>query len=168
MSWQQTLICKTEGTRDDRARHFRLSMDRALAEWLLTLRRAMEAARTYLGSGNRLFCIEVFAPHGNWGTVPGYEPDPEHDWVCANPDTVIVSKGDVELRTVKATPNGVQFSAAWRNDDAGIYFETPELPWDKVVAYCGHRGHEQPHGICPGADVDYETNNSRRDEDQED
>ncbi len=157
MSWQQVLVCQAHGPDDDRPDHFRLAVDRALAEWLLKLRHARQVAATYLGRESPVSCLEVSAYHGTWGRVPGYylgDNGDDSPWHAVPADTPITPTSEsVDLNTVKATSRGVSFSAAWKNDDFGRYFETPEPTWDQVVALCGHRGDDPPAGIVPAAEI---------------
>lgn len=149
--WDLVLVVRTTDTRDDGPRHFLTHMTQEEAEYLLTLRAAFNAAG--MAAGTEPYCVEFMRGHGYWGSVAGYEADRAGAWAVAHPETRINLPESVELESIKVTGTGLVFSAAWKNDDSGVYFETPELSWDAVKAWAKARN-QAPAGVLPDAVID--------------
>lgn len=147
------LACRTSDTRDDGPSHFlfNLCQDFAvlLAKWAEAHRQAQLAAET------SVYCVEIFHSAGEWGTVAGLDIDQSKtDWVRVADHAEAKAEESVELETVKVMSDGVIFSASWNNDDSGVHFETPVLPW-KIVNLVA-AGKAVPVKDVPVAEIDDE------------
>lgn len=132
------IACRTTDTRDDGPNHFMMGLPQEFAALLYQYLDAYLAAKRTAGTG--VYGVEIFYSAGEWGNVVGLEIDrQQHDWVQLPWAARIASDESVEFETVKVMEDGVAFSATYKNDDSGVYFETPVLPWRIIrdVAQCG-------------------------------
>lgn len=157
--------CRTSDGRDDGPNHFMMGFPREFAALLMKYLDAYLAAKRAVGTS--VHCVEIFYSAGEWGNVAGLEVDRRtQDWVALPWDTEIEQPESVEFETVKVMEDGVVFSASWKNDDSGVYFETPVLPW-RVIRDVAQSG-EPSKDAFPAATIDMEENAKLKDEDEED
>jgi hypothetical protein len=147
------LACCPNASREDGPSHFvfKLTRDFALnlAKWAEAHRQAQVVAET------EVYCVEIFCSAGEWGTVSGLHIDQmNQDWVRVAAHATAKSEESVELESVKVMSDGVVFSALWKNDDIGGYFETPPLSMKVInlVAACS----PVPDDLLPTAEIDDE------------
>lgn len=145
------LVAHANDPRDDGPRHVALEVTQAFALYLANLHDAYkELARKVDG----LFCFEVWNGTPNWGRIRGFEPEETGKWyVSGNGDAAFVEEESVELETVKVMDDGVMFSAALKNDESGVYSESPILSWTDVERMAKAATFTEMHRGMPVAEV---------------
>ena len=152
--WDTVLVVRTTDRRDDGPSHFRMYLTQEQAEGLMQLRAAFRAAHE--AAHQMPLCVEFMRSDGEWGNIAGFDADREGEWATALRTVRMEKPESVELESAKVSDTGVIFSAAWKNDDSGVYFETPELPWAVLAKFAA-----SPDGVpdaLPAAVIDYEEN----------
>lgn len=160
-----TVACRTTDTRDDGPSHFMMGFSQEFAALLMKYAEAHQAAQ--LAAETSVYCVEIFHGAGEWGHIIGMEDDEDYTntWVSVPWNIKIAQPESVEFETLKVLDDGVVFSAAWKNDDSGTYFETPVLPW-KVILAVAETG-KPPEDAFPAASVDMVVNATIDEEDED-
>lgn len=125
-----TLVSRTNDPRDDGPKHAVLHVPQSFALYLANLHDAIKAMMRRVDG---VYCIEIWNGACDWGTVKGYDRPGEMEWQATVPEKIAFEiEAGTELNTVKVMDDGVLFSAQYKNDDSGVYFESPTLSWTDI------------------------------------